>query len=63
MYIVRNGRRYHKASTFDIIDLDFLNDDGVQSRLKQEHCLKVIPQVSGWEGATHNKRTGNIDRF
>ncbi len=51
------------ASTLDIINPNFLSDDGVQSKLKQDHCLKVVPQVSGWESANYNKRTGDIDRY
>jgi hypothetical protein len=34
-----------RASTFDVIDEDFLSDDGVQARLKQDHCLKLCVRL------------------
>lgn len=51
------------ASTFDVIDPTFLYDKGVQSKFKQEHCLKNVRQMRGWQGAEYNSRTGNIERF
>ncbi len=52
-----------QVSTFDIIDPTFLSDKNVQHKLITEHCVKIVSQISGWEGANYNKRTGNIDRF
>lgn len=52
-----------QVSTFDIVDPSFLKDEGVQNKLTTEHCMKIIPQINGWEGANYNKKSGNIERF